>query len=79
MGSDERYVCKHFYPIRTVSTRQRTVLNAEKYIIMQLMIFGYDRSTNGRFKIIQNLIIEEEINNILLGKLHLCAVIYHIR
>merc|ERR1712083_414574 len=30
------------------------------------------------FKIIPNLIIEEEINNILLGKLRLCAVVYHI-
>ena len=41
-------------------------------------LFGYDRSCNRRFKIIPNLIIEEEIDNILLGKLHLCAVIYHI-
>merc|ERR1712083_561993 len=30
------------------------------------------------FKIIPNLLIEEEINNILLGKLRLCTVVYHI-
>ena len=78
MDGDERYACKHCNPIRTVATRQRTVLNAEKYIIMQLMIFGYNRNTNHRFKIVPNLIIEEEVSNILLGKLRLCAVIYHI-
>jgi len=35
-----------------------------------LKIFGYNGIT-GAFKIIPNLIIEEEINNTLLGKLRL--------
>ena len=42
-----------------------------------LKIFCYDNIT-GAFKIIPNLIIEEETNNILFGKLRLCAVVYHI-
>ena len=42
-----------------------------------IKIFGYDRSSNHRFKIIPNVIIKEEIDNILEGKLHLCTVIYH--
>ena len=78
MDGEERYACEHCNPVKTVATRQRILMNAEKYIIMQLKIFGYDRICNRRFKIIPNLIIEEEIDNILLGKLHLCAVIYHI-
>merc|ERR1712147_380988 len=52
-------------------------MGAEKYFIIQLKIFGYNGITDA-FKIIPNLIIEEEINNILLGKLRLCAVVYHI-
>ena len=34
MDGDERYACKHCNPIKTIATRQRTLLNAEKYIIM---------------------------------------------
>merc|ERR1712147_529150 len=52
-------------------------MGAEKYFIIQLKIFGYNGIADA-FKIIPNLIIEEEINNILLGKLRLCAVVYHI-
>ena len=76
---DKKYECKHCNPIKTDATRQRTLINAEKYVIIQLKIFGYnDAFDDGAFKIIPNLIIEEEINNILLGKLSLCAVVYHI-
>ena len=74
---DKRYECEHCNPIKTDATRQRTLINAEKYFIIQLKIFGYNGITDA-FKIIPNLIIEEEINNILLGKLRLCAVVYHI-
>merc|ERR1712034_217381 len=38
---------------------------------------GYNRSMNRGFKIIPDLTIEEEITNILIGTLHLCAIVYH--
>jgi ubiquitin C-terminal hydrolase len=77
LDGDNRYVCGHCNPIKTVATRQRTLLNAEKYVIIQLKIFGYNRSMNRGFKIIPDLTIEEEITNILIGTLHLCAIVYH--
>ena len=39
---DEKYECKHCNPIKTDATRQRTLINAEKYVIIQLKIFGYN-------------------------------------
>ena len=50
------------------------MINAEKYVIIQLKIFCYNGIT-GAFKIIPNLIIEEEINDTLLGKLRLCTIL----
>ena len=78
MDGDNRYVCEHCSPIKTVATRQRTLLYAEKYVVMQLKIFGYNRDNNRGFKIIPDLIIEEEINNILIGTLKLRAIVYHV-
>ena len=77
MDGDKRYACEHYHPIKAVPT-QRTLLNAEKYVIMQLKIFGYNRSSNNHFKVVPNLVFEEEMNHILLGKLHLYGEIYHI-
>ena len=42
------------------------------------MVFGFDKHTQGPFKIVPNLTIEEEIINLILGKFCLRAVVYHI-
>ena len=78
---DELYKCEHCrltQPNGTEATRARTVMNINKYIIIQLKTFGYDQTTQQIFKTIPELRIEEQIDNILLGKLNLCAVVYHI-
>ena len=64
-------------PIKTDATQQRTLINAEKYVIIQLKIFAYNGMI-GAFKITPNLTIEEERNNILLGKLclHTMDIMY---
>ena len=46
MDGDNLYVCGHCNPIKTVTTGQRTLLNAAKYVIIQLKIFCYNRSIN---------------------------------
>ena len=37
MDGDERYACEHCNPVKTVATRQRILMNAEKYIIIQFI------------------------------------------
>ena len=54
---DEGYACEHCNPIKTVATTQRILINTEKYIIMKLKTFSYDRGSNHSFEIIPNLII----------------------
>ena len=51
---DKKCECKHCNPIKTDANRQRTLINAEKYVIIQLNIFGYN-GIIGAFKIIPNL------------------------
>ena len=78
---DELYKCEHCkysHPDGTLATQGRTVMNLKKYLIIQLKTFGYDQCFRQSFKSIPNLQIEEQVENILLGKLNLCAVIYHI-
>ena len=78
---DEPYKCEPCQlskPEGTAATQTRTVMNIEKYIILQLKTFGYDRISQQPFKRIPNLRIEEEVDNILLGKLNLIAIVYHI-
>ena len=70
--------CQLSNPEGTAATQTRTVMNIEKYIILQLKTFGYDRISQQPFKRIPNLRIEEEVDNILLGKLNLIAIVYHI-
>ena len=62
----------------TEATRARTLMNLKKYIIIQLKTFDYDRKSQRTYKTVPNLTIEEQVNNILLGKLNLCAIVYHI-
>ena len=40
MEGDELFAFEHCNPVKTVATPYRAVLNAEKYTIVQLMIFG---------------------------------------
>ena len=75
---DEPYACEHCCPIRTTASRARTLMNVKECMIIQLKTFGYDQITRQPFKTIPKLVIEEEINNILLGKLKLLAIVYHI-
>ena len=71
---DSLYACEYCEPIRTIATQGRTLLNIEKYIIIQLKVFGYDEDTGRSFKIVPNLIIEEKFINVLLETLSLCAI-----
>ena len=78
---DELFKCEHCrltHPNGTEATRNRTLMNINKYIIIQLKTFAYNQMTQQIFKTTPNLQIEEQIHNELLGKLNLCAVVYHI-
>ena len=61
---DIEYGFEHCNPFKT-ATWQTTLINTEKYVIIQLKIFGYNNII-GAFKIIQNHIMKEEINSIFL-------------
>ena len=77
---DELYKCnscESSHPEGTEATQVRTLMSINKYIIFQLKIFGFDRDTNQSYKISPNLQIDEEVDNILLGKLKLRAIVYH--
>ena len=77
---DELYKCdscKSTHPEGTVATQVRTLMSINKYIIIQLKTFGFDRYTKRSFKISPNIQIDEQIDNILLGKLNLRAIVYH--
>ena len=39
---DEPYLCIHCHPVRTEASQNRTMINVEKYMIIQLKIFNYD-------------------------------------
>ena len=43
-----------------------------------MKIFGFNRLSRKIIKNIPKLIIDEQFDNILLGKLNLCAIVYHI-
>ena len=78
---DEPYKCTPCLlskPRGTAASQTRIVMNIKKYIILQLKTFGYDRISQQPFKRIPNLRIEEQVDNILLGKLDLIAIVYHI-
>ena len=70
--------CQFSKPEGTAATRTRTLMNIKKYVIVQLKTFGYDRKSQDPFKRVPHLIIEEQVVNILLGKLNLIAIVYHI-
>ena len=74
---EDLYQCEHC-PQKTQASYSSTLWNVEKYMIVQLKIFEFNRDTLAYTKKIPNLFIEEEINNILLGILDLRAVVYHI-
>ena len=78
---DEPYQCvpcRMSHPNGTDAIQARTLMNLSKYMIIQLKVFGYDQTEQKPYKIIPRLYIEEQITSILLGKLNLCAIIYHI-
>merc|ERR1712168_1625884 len=64
-------------PRGTDATRSRTLMNINKYLTVQLKMFGYDQIT-GHFKKNPILRIEEQVENILLGNLNLRIIVYHI-
>ena len=64
-------------PTRTNATKARTVLNISDFIIFQLKLYHYDLTTATAHKLVPNLQIELEIENILLGTLTLHAIVYH--
>ena len=74
---DEKYKCDSC-PTRTQASQNRTLWNVEKYLIIQVKIFNYDKKKKVSMKTTPNLIIEEEFQNILLGKFDLKGVVYHI-
>ncbi|XP_066930953.1 uncharacterized protein [Clytia hemisphaerica] len=72
----EDYVCSNC-PIRTNATKSRTLFNVSHALIIQLVIFCYDQTTGRLKKLVPNLNIETEIENVLLGTLELQAIVYH--
>ena len=40
-GMDEHYQCIHCYPVRTQAYHDWTMMNVEKYMVIQLKIFHY--------------------------------------
>ena len=80
---DELYHCENEHcritkPHGAIATQARTLLNLSRYMIIQLKMFGYDQTKQKPYKAIPKLQIEEELSTILLGKLNLCAIVYHI-
>ena len=63
--------------IRTIATKSTVVFNVADTLIIQLIIFGFDRTTNSSKKLAPNLTIETKIENVLLGTLHLQGIVYH--
>ena len=69
---DGLYKCEPCTPTKpdgTVATRARTLMNLNKYMIIQLKTFGYDQVSRQPLKKIPKLQIEEQVDTILLGKL----------
>ena len=78
---DELYECKNCevtHPNGTEARQVRTLININKFMIIQLKMFGYDQSKQELYKIVPKLKIEEQVTSILLGKLNLRAIVYHI-
>ena len=78
---EDLYKCENCRPTKpdgTEASRARTLMNLNKYMIVQLKTFGYDRMSRQPFKKIPKLHIEEQVDTILLGKLNLSAIVYHI-
>ena len=40
---DEPYQCIHYHPIRVQASQNRTMMNVEKYMVIQVKIFSYDQ------------------------------------
>ena len=75
---DEPYQCIHCHPVRIQTSQNRTMMNAEIYMVIQLEIFNYDQVSKDFSKTVPNLKIEEKIHNILLETFQLQAIVYHI-
>ncbi|XP_066911966.1 uncharacterized protein [Clytia hemisphaerica] len=72
----EAYECSHC-PVRTVAKKFRTLFNVSNVLVIQLVIFGFDQNTFVSKKLAPNLNVETQFDNVLLGKLHLQAIVYH--
>eukprot|EP00111_Clytia_hemisphaerica_P024389 TCONS_00071962-protein len=72
----EAYPCP-ICPVRTNATKSTILFNVADTLIIQLIIFGFDRTTNSSKKLAPNLTIETKVENVLLGTLHLQGIVYH--
>ena len=70
------YLCSNCQT-RTNARKSTTLFNVSDALIAQLVIFRYDQSTGVMRKLVPNITIETEIENVLLGTLKLHAIIYH--
>ena len=61
----------------TEATRSRNIININNYMIIQLKTFNYEIG-RGSYKTIPPLRIEQQIENNILGKLNLRAIVFHI-
>ena len=55
------YQSIHCHPVRTQAFQNRTMMNVEKYMVIQLEIFNYDPMSKDFSKTVPNLITEEKI------------------
>ena len=55
------YQSIHCHPVRTQAFQNQTMMNVEKYMVIQLEIFNYDPMSKDFSKTVPNLITEEKI------------------
>ena len=58
---DKPYQSIHSHPVRTQAFQNRTMMNVEKYMVIQLEIFNYEPMSKDFSKTVPNLIIGEKI------------------
>ena len=73
---DESYQCIHYHPVRTQASQNWTMMNVEKYMVIQLKIFKYDQISKDFSKTVANLMIQEKMHNILLGTSQLQEIVH---
>ena len=73
---DELYHCSNC-PVRTNAIKSRTLFHISDYLIVSLGMFSYDRINLTSRKLVPDVKIEAEFENVLLGTVSLQAIVFH--